>query len=150
MRCLPSSLLFFFFGDVPIWLAHHSKKKKQCRLPKTESSILNCTVPPLWPTYIGERRTPFSKAYQIKVRRYGENVGENIGNPLGTWKEHSAKTLGSREKWKKISLAPHPSPLPPQNIKGKKQGTLSACLAFPIACMKCLFPKNFVTIFGMG
>jgi hypothetical protein len=36
------------------------------------------------PTYIGERRTPFSKAYGIKVRRYGENVGENIGNPLGT------------------------------------------------------------------
>jgi hypothetical protein len=59
-------------------LAHHSKKKKQWRLPKTEGSI------PLWPTYIGERRTPFSKAYGIKVRRYGENVGENIGNPLGT------------------------------------------------------------------
>ncbi len=32
----------------------------------------------------GERRTPFSKAYGIKVRWYGENVGENIGNPLGT------------------------------------------------------------------
>jgi len=30
--------------------------------------------------YIGERRTPFSKAYGIKVKRYGENVG----NPLGT------------------------------------------------------------------
>jgi hypothetical protein len=27
-----------------------------------------------------ERRTPFSKAYWKKVRRYGENVG----NPLGT------------------------------------------------------------------
>jgi len=57
-------------------LAHHSKKKK--RLPKTEGSI------PLWPTYTGERRTPFSKAYGIKVRRYGENVWENIRNPLGT------------------------------------------------------------------
>jgi len=65
-------------------LAHHSKKKKHWRLPKTEGSILNCRVPPLWPTYISERRTPFSKAYGIKVRRYGENVGENIGNPLGT------------------------------------------------------------------
>jgi len=60
------------------------KKEKQWRLPKTEGSILNCTVPPLWPTYIGERRTPFSNAYGIKVRRYGENIGENIGNPLGT------------------------------------------------------------------
>jgi hypothetical protein len=24
------------------------------------------------------------KAYGIKVRKYGKNVGENIGNPLGT------------------------------------------------------------------
>jgi hypothetical protein len=53
-------------------------------VPKTEGFILNCTVLPLWPTQIGERRTPFSKAYVIKVRRYGKNVGENIGNPLGT------------------------------------------------------------------
>jgi hypothetical protein len=45
---------------------------------------MNCTVPPPWPSYIDERRTPFFKAYGIKVRRYGENVGENIGNPLGT------------------------------------------------------------------
>jgi hypothetical protein len=45
---------------------------------------MNYTVPPLWPTYIGERRTPFFKAHGIKVRRYGENVGENIENPLGT------------------------------------------------------------------
>jgi hypothetical protein len=42
------------------------------------------TVLPFWPTYIGERWTPFSKAYGIKVRRYGKNVGGNIGNPLGT------------------------------------------------------------------
>jgi len=44
-------------------------------------------VPPLWATYIGESRTPFSKAYGIKVRWYGEHVGENIaklGNILGT------------------------------------------------------------------
>jgi hypothetical protein len=46
--------------------------------------ILKYIVPPLWRTYIGERRTPFSKAYGIKVRWNGEHVGENIGNPLGT------------------------------------------------------------------
>jgi hypothetical protein len=45
---------------------------------------LNCTVLPLWLTQIGERKTPFPKAYGIIVRRYGKNVGENIGNPLGT------------------------------------------------------------------
>jgi hypothetical protein len=60
------------------------KTKKQWRFLKIEGTILNCTVPPFLPTYIGERRTPFSKAYGIKVRRYGNNVGENIGNPLGT------------------------------------------------------------------
>jgi hypothetical protein len=42
---------------------------------------------PLAHLYIGERRTPFSKAYGIKVRWYGEHVGESIaklGNILGT------------------------------------------------------------------
>jgi hypothetical protein len=38
----------------------------------------------------------------------------------------------------------------PQNLKGKKQGTLSACLGLPIGCMNFLFPKEFVTIFGLG
>jgi len=52
--------------------------------PKIIGSILKYSVPPLSPTYIGERRTPFSKAYGIRVRWYGEHIGENIGNPLGT------------------------------------------------------------------
>jgi hypothetical protein len=76
------------------------KKMKPWRLPKTEGSILKYVVPPLRPTYIGERRTPFSKAYGIKVRWYGEHVGENIaelGNILGTSREHGANTLGSKE-----------------------------------------------------
>jgi len=29
-----------------------------------------------------------------------EHVGEHIGNPLGTWREHSVNTLGSWEIWK--------------------------------------------------
>jgi hypothetical protein len=52
--------------------------------PQNKRLYFELTVPRLWPTYIGEKRTPFSKAYGIKVRRYGKNVGENIGNPLGT------------------------------------------------------------------
>jgi hypothetical protein len=127
-------------------LAHHSKKKKQWRLPKTEGSILNCTVPPLWPSYIGERRTPFSKAYGIKVRRYGENVGENIGNPLEL-ERNIVRTHWEATKNEKTSPPPAP---PAKTYKGKKQGTLSACLGLPIGCMKFLFPKDFVTIFGMG
>ncbi len=30
-------------------------------------------------SYIGERRTTFAKAYGIKVRCYGEYVGEHLG-----------------------------------------------------------------------
>jgi hypothetical protein len=53
------------------------KKKKLWRLPKVEGSILKYRVPPLWPTYIGERRTTF--AYGIKVRCYCELFGEHDG-----------------------------------------------------------------------
>jgi hypothetical protein len=55
-------------------------------------------VPALWPSYIGERRTTFTKAYGIKVRYYGEHVGEHIGN---------------QGKMKK-------NPSPPKKIKRKK------------------------------
>jgi len=37
-----------------------------------------------WPTYLGERKTTFAKAYGIKVRCYGEHVGERIGSLKGT------------------------------------------------------------------
>jgi hypothetical protein len=57
---------------------------KLWRLPKVEGFILKCRVSPIWPKYIGERRTTFAKAYGIKMRCYGEHVGEHIGNPLGT------------------------------------------------------------------
>jgi len=50
------------------------------RLPNIEGLILKYRFLPLWPTYIGERRTTFVKAYEIKVRCYGEHVGEHIGN----------------------------------------------------------------------
>jgi hypothetical protein len=59
------------------------KKKKLWRLPKIEGSILKYRVPPLWPTYIGERRTTFVKAFGIKVRCYWELFGEHVRN-LGT------------------------------------------------------------------
>jgi len=46
------------------------------RLTKIERSVLKCRVPPLWPTYICERRTTIAKPYGIKVRCYGEYGGE--------------------------------------------------------------------------
>jgi hypothetical protein len=51
-------------------------------------------VPPLGPNYIGES----AKAYGLKVRcLYGEHVGEHVGNPLGTSREHCGNTLGNRD-----------------------------------------------------
>jgi len=44
---------------------------------------LKYRVPPLWPTYIGERRTTFAKAFGITVRCYGEHVGEHTKNLMG-------------------------------------------------------------------
>jgi hypothetical protein len=49
------------------------------RLFGLEGSILVCRVPSLWPSYIGERRTAFDKAYGINVRSYGEHVGNLMG-----------------------------------------------------------------------
>jgi hypothetical protein len=63
-------------------LAHHYQKKLW-RLPKIErlkleGSILKYRVLPFMPTYIGERRTTFAKAYRIKVRCYWEFFGEHV------------------------------------------------------------------------
>jgi hypothetical protein len=63
------------------------KKKNLLRLPEIKGSNLKYGVPPVWPTFVGERRTTFGKAYGIKVRCHGEHVGEhieNLGNILKT------------------------------------------------------------------
>jgi hypothetical protein len=45
----------------------------------------------------------------------------------------------------------NPSPPPHPKLKRKKkQGNLSAYLGLSIGCMKFLFPKEFITIFGLG
>jgi len=38
---------------------------KPWKLPEINGFILKFRVPPLWPTYIMERRTPFGKTYGI-------------------------------------------------------------------------------------
>jgi hypothetical protein len=56
------------------------KKMKLWRLLKIEGSVLIYIVPPLGPTYIGERRTTtFAKAHGLEVRcLYGEHVGNTL------------------------------------------------------------------------
>jgi hypothetical protein len=70
--------------------------------PQIQGSVLMYIGPPLCPSYIGEKRTIFAKAYGMKVRcLYGEHVDEhivNLGNIVvhirnleGTPWEHVAK-----------------------------------------------------------
>jgi hypothetical protein len=47
--------------------------------PQNKGLILKFRVPPLWPTYITERRRNFGKTYGIGTM---ENM---LGNTLGTW-----------------------------------------------------------------
>ncbi len=84
-----------------IWLVHpQNKKKTHWRLPKIEGSIVKYKVLPLWPIYIGERRTTSAKACGIK---WG-TIGNFLGNMLGTWE---------------LFASPHPAPNPKNNLHGK-------------------------------
>jgi hypothetical protein len=65
---------------------------------------------------------------------------------MGTHWELEGNMLGTKEKRKKI-LPPHH---PTQNLKGKKSEHFECMLSVPICYMKFLFPKLFVTIFGLG
>jgi hypothetical protein len=66
---------------------------------------------------------------------------------MGTYWELKGNIVGTREFCNKSSSKP---PLPPLTKKEKMQGTLSACLGLHIGCMKFLFPKEFITIFGLN
>jgi hypothetical protein len=144
MRGLPK-FNFLFLQPANLIGPLLKKKLKLWKLPKIKGSILKYRVSHLWPTYTGERTTTFAKVCWIKVRCYGEHVGEHIGNLrniLGThWEleRNMVDTHWERGKNEKILSLP-PCPLP-QDLKEKKQGTLSACLGLPIGCMKFLFPK---------
>ncbi len=154
-----SPLLLFTWGasQIQIFVSQWAnsigpslKINKLRRLLKVEGSIFNYRVPPLWPTYIGERRTKFAKSYGIKVRCYGEHVGEQIGNLMRTHLVLIGNIVGTQwepEKNEKKNSSPRPHP----KLKWKKkQGNVSACLGLLIGCMKFLFPKEFFTIFGLG
>jgi hypothetical protein len=51
--------------------------------PRTKDFIFKHTVSSLWPSYIGERRTTFAKAYGTKPMCYWELFMEHVWN-LGT------------------------------------------------------------------
>jgi len=90
-------------------LTHHSNKKKLWRLPKIPGSILKYRVPPLWPTYIGERRTTFAKSIWDESDMLQRTCW---GNTLGTWgtywefKGNIVGTHWNQGKMKKILPPP--------------------------------------------
>jgi hypothetical protein len=58
---------------------------------------------------------------RLKRGAIRNTLGEHIGNLMGTHWEFEGNMLGTKENGK------HPSPPPPENLKKKNQGTLSAC-----------------------
>jgi hypothetical protein len=62
---------------------------------------------------------------------------------LRTLWELEGNMLGTNEKRKQI-LSPHPK------LKRKKERHFECMLSLLIGCMKFLFPKLFMTIFGVG
>jgi hypothetical protein len=66
------------------------------------------------------------------VRCYEEHVGEhigNVGNLLGTWKEH----IGNQQKMEKKSFFPLPTPPPQREKRTKSKAPWVDAWAFPLA-----------------
>jgi hypothetical protein len=60
------------------------QKKKLWKLPKIKGFILKYKVPPLWPTYICEKKTTFAKTYGLKMKCYWEVI-EGTHKKLGNY-----------------------------------------------------------------
>jgi hypothetical protein len=134
--CLPE------FCNEPIWLAHHPKRLKLWRLPKIKVYISKYRVPPLWPTYIGEKEDNICQTIWDKSEVLWRTC-------WGTHWEFKGNIM--RTRWELGEMENKSSPPPPPKPKRqKKQHIVSWCLGLPIACMKFLFPKEFVNIFGLG
>ncbi len=60
----------------------------------------------------------FAKAYGIKVRCYGEHVGEHIENLMGTHWEYKGNIMGTHwEQGKNEKKTFYPPPTPPPTLK---------------------------------
>ncbi len=138
--CLTSSILLFLqWANL---IDHCKKNVKTMEAPQNRRlyGMIKCL--PLWPTYVGEKGRTLGKTYG--ARCYWEHLWgahwEFDVNPLGTWREH----VGTKGKMKKI--------LPPtkRNFKAIKSRHFEWMLSLPIGYMKFLFPKLFITIFGLG
>jgi hypothetical protein len=83
----------------------------------------------------------------LKLGAIRNTLKEHIWNILGTHWELEGNMLGTKEK----ILALPPPPPPFSKLKRKRKSRHVECMmSLPIGCMKFLFPKLFVTIFGLG
>jgi hypothetical protein len=92
-----------------------------------------------------EHDKALEKPYGINPRYYWAHLGgthSEFENPLETKWEYDENTLGKRGG--KKSLFP-----PPLGV-GKNWVIHESMLSLPIDCMKFLFPKLFIIIFGLG
>jgi hypothetical protein len=140
MRCLPSSLVLVILATCQFDWPITPNKINNGYSPKQKA--LFWTVPPLWPTYIGERRTPFSKAYGIKWR----GMEKMLGKILGThWEleRNIVRTYWEAEKNENISSPPPPPPAPKHKRKKSKAPWVHAW-AFPLAAWNFCSQKTWL------
>jgi len=79
----------------------------------------------------------WAKHMGLKGGAIGNTLGEHIGNLMGIhWEQRTNET--------------NPPPTPKtQNLNEKKSRHFECMLSLPIGCMKFLFQKVMVTIFGL-
>jgi hypothetical protein len=98
-------------------------------------------MPPLSPSYIGEKRTTLAETYGIKASCCLENLWgthlEPNGNTLGTWKEHRRNVLGTKERWKNNPLS-HP------HIRKKIKSNHFYCMIHLTHCLHVFFVSKIV------
>jgi len=83
-RYLPT-YFFIFLGRQVNLIGPLLPKNETMEAPQKKRLCFDVHSSSVQPTYIGERRTTFAKAYGIKVRcLYGEHAREHIENSLGT------------------------------------------------------------------
>ncbi len=134
----PSSIFSFYFCNEPIWLAHHSKKKKLWRLLKTEGYILKHRVHFLWGTYqeLGNSllwTTPQTKFFykMLAWKVYWAH------SPSRKWNSGQS-TLHTKHNWKEKN--------PPPPTYKKKRRPLHSRTQLLKGCMEILFLKLAATI----
>jgi hypothetical protein len=67
--------LSFFWGNEPIWLAHHKTKVEIMEAPQDRKLYGKMEWLVLWPTYTDEKGRTLGKTYGMKVRCYWEHIG---------------------------------------------------------------------------